>query len=386
MTSRERVLRALNHKIPDRVPIHDSPWGATVDRWRNEGLPKDISPAEFFDYDLATVSCDLSPRFPVRTLERTDEYVVQTTPYGGKRRNHRDFSTTPEIVDWPIKKKDDWKEVKKRLKPDFTRVDWATVLANNARQKEEGKFIAFWFAHGYDLLQSYVKSEQLLMAMVDDPGWVKDMVMTHAELAIVMAELMLSNGVSMDACFVGNDMGYRNGLLFSPDTYMKTHFEADRLIFTYFHSKGMKTILHSCGQVKNLIPTLIEAGLDCLQPLEVKAGMDVRELKKQYGDRLAFMGGIDVRLMSEPDPSKIEEEIRGKFEVAKQGGGYIYHSDHSVPKNVSFAQYQHVMELVRTYGVYPEYSEVAAEQTPEPAQKPAAPAKQKRGLFGGRKK
>jgi uroporphyrinogen decarboxylase len=114
----------------------------------------------------------------------------------------------------------------------------------------------------------------------------------------------------------------------------------------------MPTILHSCGRVKEIIPDLIEVGLDCLQPLEVKAGMDVRELKEKYGDKLSFMGGIDVRAMTDPDPDVIEKEIGSKFEVAKKGGGYIYHSDHSIPNNVSFEQYKRVMELVKKYGKY----------------------------------
>ena len=106
------------------------------------------------------------------------------------------------------------------------------------------------------------------------------------------------------------------------------------------------------GRVSELIPGLLEAGLDCLQPVEVKAGMDLVELKKQYGDSLAFMGGIDVRCMADPDPTAIEQEIATKIPAAKKGGGYIYHSDHSVPDNVSFEQYQRTIELVHQYGTY----------------------------------
>jgi uroporphyrinogen decarboxylase len=86
--------------------------------------------------------------------------------------------------------------------------------------------------------------------------------------------------------------------------------------------------------------------------LEVKAGMDLVKLKGLWGDRLAFMGGIDVRAMAHPDPKVIEQEIASKIPVAKQGGGYIYHSDHSVPDNVSFEQYSRVIELVHQYGAY----------------------------------
>jgi len=391
MTSRERILRVLNHQIPDRVPIHDSPWAATVRRWYKEGLPEDTTPSEYFRYEFEFFGADTTPRFPVKVIEKNEEYIITTTPEGGKRRNHRDYSTTPEIIDWPIKTKDDWKEIKKLLTPDFTRVDWASGLSRNKTAYEEGKFCVFSGGYGYDILQSYMKSEQLLITMVEDPGWVKEMIMTLAELTLVMADLMIRNGFKFDGAFLFNDMGYRNGLLFSPDTYMKTHYEADKIVFDYFHSKGMKVFLHSCGNVKELIPILIEVGLDCLQPLEVKAGMDLIELKEKYGDKLSFMGGIDVRLMSDPDPLKIEEEIKRKFEVAKKNGGYIYHSDHSVPKDVSFQQYCYVIELVKKYGVYPEYEEIEKKEIERievklDNEKIEKPQKEKKGLFGRKKK
>ena len=76
------------------------------------------------------------------------------------------------------------------------------------------------------------------------------------------------------------------------------------------------------------------------------------ELKKQYGDVLSFMGGIDARMMASLDPNDIFREISTKLPAVKRGGGYIYHSDHSVPDNVSFEQYCRVMELVNEYGAY----------------------------------
>jgi uroporphyrinogen decarboxylase len=179
------------------------------------------------------------------------------------------------------------------------------------------------------------------------------MVETTTELVLRVAKLIIEDaGYTFDVAFLFNDMGYRNGPLFSSKLYRDLIMPFDRMLCDYFHSKGMPVIYHTDGDVRLLIPYLIEAGIDCLQPLEAKANMDVRELKKQYGDRLAFMGNIDVMKMAHPDPKVIEEEIRSKFEVAKVGGGYIYHSDHSVPPTVSFEQYCRVMELVRKYGEY----------------------------------
>jgi uroporphyrinogen decarboxylase len=119
-----------------------------------------------------------------------------------------------------------------------------------------------------------------------------------------------------------------------------------------FHELGMQTILHSCGCVKGLIPGLLDAGFDCLQPLEVKAGMDLLELKPRYGDRIAFFGGINTLLMEHEDDAEIEREIATKFAVAKKGGGYLYHSDHSIPTDVSLRKYRFVLECVKKYGAY----------------------------------
>lgn len=350
MTSRERVRMTLEHREPDRVPIHDSVWSATVSRWHKEGLPEEIPVSEYFDYEIVGFGADLSPRFPVKVLERNETYIVETTPYGGIRKNFRDYSTTPEIIDWPVKSKEDWYKIKDKLQPNITRVDWVSSLNDYSRTYGDGKFVTYSAAMGYDQFQSYIKTEELLILLVEDPEWAKDMFKTHAILLIEMAKIMMEYGFKFDGAFLYNDMGYRNGLLFSPRTYQEVLQETDAMVCEFFHKNNMPVILHSCGNVKELIPYLIDAGFDCLQPLEVKAGMDLLELKPEYGDKISFMGGIDVRKMT--DPIAIEDEISRKFEVAKRGGGYIYHSDHSIPKNISFADYNRVISLVKKYGKY----------------------------------
>jgi uroporphyrinogen decarboxylase len=350
MTPQERWKAALSHRQPDRVPIQDSPWAETVRRWHREGLPPEIPIEDYFGYEMCSIGFDPSPMFEVNTLYKDDTYVIETTPFGGVRKNFRTYASTPEVIDWAIKSKSDWGRIKERLYPDYTRVDWVSVRHRYQKGRSEGKFIVFSAAMGYDHLQSYIYSEQLLMAMVEDPDWIHDMAGTVAHLIKGMAEMMMEKGYTFDGAFLFDDRGYRNAPLFSPRAYRKVRLEWDKMLCDFFHSKGMPVILHSDGKLWEFVPIFIEAGFDCLQPLEVKAGMDVRELKRQYGDRLAFMGGINAMAMF--DPRVIEEEVRSKFEVAKVGGGYLYHSDHSVPPNVSFEQYKHVMELVRKYGEY----------------------------------
>ena len=171
-------------------------------------------------------------------------------------------------------------------------------------------------------------------------------------LRFTRAFRLKAGGYECDGAFIGCDLGYRNGLLFSPRHYNEQLRPTFRRLVDFFHGEGLAVLMHSCGNVKELIPYFIEDGLDCLQPLEVKAGMDLLELKKKYGKDIAFMGGIDVRCMADPDSEVIEREIRSKIPEAKKGGGYMYHSDHSVPNNVSLAQYRRVIELVHKYGRY----------------------------------
>ncbi len=351
-TGRDRVNAALNFQEADRVPIHDSPWGTTIARWRREGLPENVGPDDYFGYEIMGYGADLSFRFPVETIEETEEYIIQRTANGAVVRNWKHRTSTPEMIDFLIKTPDDWEKYKHRLEFTPERVDLNAARAAMNRARETGRWFCYTAAFGYDKTQQIVGSENLLMAMIDYPDWVYDMFYTSCKMAVEALDFLLKNGIEFDGVWVFNDMGYRNAPLFSPDMYRRLQKPGDEMMNEYFHDKGFKVILHSCGNVRELVPDLIEAGFDCLQPLEVKAGMDLVELKRTFGDKLALMGGIDVRAMAAEDPSVIEEEIATKIPVAKEGGGYIYHSDHSVPDNVSFERYKYVIELVKKYGAY----------------------------------
>ena len=116
MNSRDRIKLALQHREPDRVPIHDSPWAATVDRWRTEGLPSGVSPSDYFGYDMASYTADTSPQFPSEVLSENDDFIVERNSFGMILKNHRDYSTTPMVIDYPCKKRDDWEKAEEARK------------------------------------------------------------------------------------------------------------------------------------------------------------------------------------------------------------------------------------------------------------------------------
>ncbi len=144
---------------------------------------------------------------------------------------------------------------------------------------------------------------------------------------------------------------YHAAPLIAPALYWRLMFPHHQRLCAHFAAQGLRTLLHSDGDVAPLIPLFLEAGFAGLNPLEAKAGLDVRMLKPLYGDRLIFFGNIDVRKLA-GSKGEIEEEISSKLSVAKEHGGYIYHSDHSVPNNVSLENYRFAIEMVKKYGRY----------------------------------
>jgi uroporphyrinogen decarboxylase len=122
--------------------------------------------------------------------------------------------------------------------------------------------------------------------------------------------------------------------------------------FKYARGLGLKVIVHSCGFVEPLIPGLIESGMNMLQVIEVKAGMDLLRIYKQYGDRISLMGGMDVRALYSNDFKTIERELESKIPIVKQGFGYSLHSDHSIPNTVDIDSYRHFIEYGLELGNY----------------------------------
>jgi uroporphyrinogen decarboxylase len=352
MTSRERVLLALQHKEADRIPWSDFPWGTTEARWHREGLPEGVSSSEHFGFELWGAGGDNSLQLETRVIEDTDEYVIATGPNGNTVRNWKNSTSTPELLDFTVTSREKWEELKPRLEWNDSRVDWEGVRKGLDWARERGLFTYVSFGPGFTRTCDMVGPERVLMGMVEDPAWIHDMFMADARVCAAMAEELLSRGYDFDAGWIFDDLGFKHRGFFSPAMYRELLMPAHKLIIDVFRSRGKPMLLHSCGYNMEFVPQYIEVGFDCLQPLEVKAGNDLLALKRDYGDRLAFMGGIDVRAMADPDPAVIEREIAEKVPIAKQGGGYIFHSDHSVPDNVSFAQYTRVMELAAHYGKF----------------------------------
>jgi len=351
MNSRDRIQTTLKKGIPDRVGMLEAPWAETVALWRKQGLPADQDPLEYFDMDIRRIGCDMSMRFKAETIEETDEYVIERDANGvTKKRLKTEHGHTPQWLDHVIKTSSDWKKHRHRRSPSKDRIP-ADTKDLVARHREKGRYIALTMTEPYEGCWPMVGQVGIFTAMMDEPEFVADMFSNYADLAIAMFEMYVQEGIDYDGVWFWGDLGYRNSTLFSPELYRELLFPCHKRMCDKLKELGKTTILHSCGKILTLIPMFIEAGFDAIQPLEAKCGQDVRELKKQYDNQITFFGNIDIRKLS-GTREDVEEEVMGKLPIAMEGGGYIFHSDHSVPPTVSFENYCYAVELVRKHGVY----------------------------------
>ncbi len=352
MTSKERFKRMFEHKEADRIPITDSPWTETIERWENEGLPKGMPFNEYLDIDhIERFETNVSPRYPKRIIEETDEYTISTTKWGVTLKKWKHASSTPEYLDFTITDRDKWNEAKALITPSRDRIDWKDLDRNYKNSREKGHWLraGLWF--GFDVTHAHmVGTERVLIAMYEDPEWLMDMFNHCLETEIAQWNMILDAGYEFDEVFWWDDMGYKNSQFFSIDMYREIVKPFHKRAIEWAHSKGMVTMLHSCGMVEPFIPDLIEIGLDGLNPLEVKAGMDPIKIKKEHGKDLLLYGGISAILWDKP--AELEAAINEIVPVLKQDGGYIFSSDHSVPPNVSLENFRFGVELAKKLGKY----------------------------------
>lgn len=188
------------------------------------------------------------------------------------------------------------------------------------------------------------------MAMATDPEWLRDMFTHQLELDLALYDMIWDAGYHFDEIRWPDDMGYKGTQFFSLDMYRDILKPVHRRAAEWAHARGVKVKLHSCGNINPFIPELIEIGIDMLNPIEVKAGMDPLALKERYGDQMAFHGGLNAALFDHPE--LLWEHMEQVIPVMKVDGGYVIGSDHSVPESVSLEQFRHFVELAKRLGSY----------------------------------
>lgn len=353
LTERERILRTYRHQEVDRIPMLDSAWTGTVRRWQNEGMPKDVSWVDYFGFDhQIRVGTDNSPRFAKKVLEENDRYKIVTTQWGTTQKVFRELDSTPENLNYYFDSSERWEEAKKAMLTFHEdRIPWDYLKNNYPRWKAEGSFLQLTVWFGFDVAHSHmIGTENFLIGLLEEPEWATDVFDTYLKTSLDLCQRILDAGYEFDGVFWYDDMGYKGTPFFSPQIYRELLQPYHKKVVDWAHERGMVTELHSCGFIEPLLPDIMQTGVEMLNPLEIKAGMNPQRLKSTYGDKLAFHGGINAQLWDDID--RVKAEMERIIPLMKEGGGYIFASDHSIPNSVSFENMKEIAALAHKLGKY----------------------------------
>ena len=357
LTSHERITRFLKREPADRIGVHEHFWGDTINSYIRQGH---MSPGEsveaHFNLDILStwsISAVLDLDHVEEVLEETDETRLTRDGNGAILRRHKLHDSTPEHVDFAIKNRQDWEKVREKLvNIDPRRINFEGYRNLKALAKEQNKYFCLGGINVFEMMHPICGHEYMLMGMALDPDWIHDMVTVYSDLILQSQEILFAQEGLPDGVFYYEDMGFKNRPFMSPDMYKEMIFPAHKRTVGFAHERGLPVIMHSCGFVEPLLPGIVEAGVDCLQVIEVKAGMDLLRIYKNYGDVLSLMGGIDVRTLYTNDRAVIDKELESKIPIVKQGFGYCLHSDHSIPHTVEYDTLKYFFERGIELGEY----------------------------------
>lgn len=369
LTSKERVARTLARQPVDRIPMYDSFWEETerdfvtqindprltanIHDEREAGGDK-VTLWEYLDFDIMQVAWpDQRLRMVEPTvIEESDEWVLQRDGNDALLRWWKHKMGTPEHVGFGIDTPEKWAKVKPLLQPTRDRIRWDIFRPRYERAKRDDRFICYAGVEMIESIKDVLGHEAMLLNMIKRPEWIHDVFDTYTEFLIGMFQLAEAEGMVCDGAFIYGDTAYKNGPFMSPRHFREFSFPCYKRFFDEFHKRDMPVIFHSDGDIRKILDGLIEAGVDTINPLEARAGMDVRELAPQFGDRLGFCGNIDVTVLMTNDRDKIREELHSKLKAAMPYNGYIYHSDHSIPPGVTLETYRWLLDEARRVGTY----------------------------------
>lgn len=369
LTGKERIQRILGHRPVDRVGLFEVFWRETARQWAEQGhLETPGAASDHFGLDLRRTGGEISPAAwrlvnLLGDLDAGDTIVEETETdklvrngNGALLRWRKDDSGAPEHVDFLVKDRRGWEE---HIRPHLVneenyprRIDLAHYRATRAECARKEVFLAAGVVAVFDVMNELCGHQYLLMGMADDPEWVRDMCDVYARTTIHLLEIAFEREGLPDGLWVWDDLGFKNRPFMSPSMYRDLVFPAHKRLFDFAHAQGLPVILHSDGLIESLVPHLIEAGVDCLQPLEAKAGMDLVKIKRLYGDRLALIGGMDARVLISNDLARVRHELETKLPAAMAGSGYILQVDHSVSHQVHYETYQYFVERGLELGTY----------------------------------
>jgi len=385
MTPRERVLVALDHREPDRVPLDLGATNVTgIHRVVLEkvlaGLGMDI---ELTTLDprigLAVVDRDVRDRFDVDAamiaqagpsperyrlaVETIDDHADLRDEFGVVWRMPLDQGLYFDMVEHPLSGDISVADVERYAWPDPLDPHRFEGMAERARivVEEERRATCFGnMATGmFELGQRMRGFQAFFMDVLMDVSLAEALLDRALELKLAYWGRVLElAGEYVDVVVETDDYGTQQSLLISPDTWRALVKPRLRMLTDFVHSHSRaRVFLHSCGAIRELIPDLIDAGVDILNPIQVSAeGMDTAALKAEFGRDIVFWGGgVDTqRQLPGGSAQAVRNEVRRRIDDLRRDGGFVFAAVHNIQPDVPAANVLAMLEAAQEHRPYPE--------------------------------
>lgn len=357
-TNRQYVdLMTYNH--PER-PMFSELFGPIVglaDEWRKQGATEDMIKMRAFAFDYV-------PYYNLGNLDsihRQKEIVIEDTPlryegidhYGRKVRMDKRTSTIPLPENFPVETMDDWLKIKHMFEYDACRITEDEIAKAKALQ-DKGTLIKSEILGGFDILRELMGEENCCIAFYEDPELVEDILNTISETNVrVLSEI--SKHLVIDQLSVHEDMAGKTAPMIGPN--LVSEFIVPYYLKSWELVKDAGTKLFcqdSDGNMNPVIDAFIEGGINIFYPCEPAGDMDIVALRKKYGHKIAFRGGIDKYVMRKTKED-IDRELAYKMQPLMMEGGIVFGLDHRIPNGVSLENYIHYIRRAREILGLPEF-------------------------------
>lgn len=347
--SREEYINLLTYGEVER-PMLVELFGLLVgldEEWKAQGASKEELNLSAFSLDYVEtvdyggnvfVQSNIKPIL----IEDTNEYSIHKDQFGRKMKLIKSSATLPLPLDYPVKDMDSWLKIKDWFTFKESRIDWDKVEYAKKRQAE-GALVCAHIPGGFDLPRQLMGEEGVCICYYDNPELMQDIMATIKDCAVKVFERICDKLVIDNVC-VHEDMAGKSGPLIGPnlvDKFISPYYQA---VWDIAKSHGAKLFSQdSDGNIIPVIDSFIKCGVNVMYPAEPGAGMDIVQLNKKYGQKLAFKGGIDKYALR-GTKEDIRKELEYKLQLKK---GVAFGLDHRIPNGVTIENYRYYINTAK---------------------------------------
>ena len=338
LTSEERILRTLQRKEPDRVPHFE--W--VVDRRVREALyPGCKSYADFalrMGHDAIIVDLIYKKEKAGAKRWQTEwGYVAQDT----------DEEHAVE-VESPIKTMSDFESY---VPPDPHLPERFATVEEAVKNFSGHKAVIVHLNDVFSIPRYLMGMQGLIMAIVREPALVEALVEMSVRINLELAKEVAARGGKI--VYTGDDYAYNKGPFMSPRHFRELFYPGLCRVMGGYKELGLYVIKHTDGNLWPIIDMIIDSGIDCLDPIDPQAGMNLGEVKAKYGQRVALKGNVDcAQLMTFGTPEEVMEATKDALHQGMPGGGFILSSSNSIHSGVKPENYVAMLQALREHGRY----------------------------------